>query len=770
MALQRLNNRLIGVATLTEKTKLHRPSSLTRMSDLVDRIKLHFGSLLVSGAFAGLLVGFMLSLFYLLWDPAPSLAFYANVLILCIVGGALLSAVCFTLAAIFGGRSGQTGIGANGSVIGGVFGGLVVGALLDVASRFLGQYSTQSPPPIPLWIYALAISLGLYTLAAVAVSRIAVDAEKRRVLITILNSASVVFVVGVIVGIAGFITPLKDSILGLLSRAPLSITGLLGSAIVGAVVGLSIGLMVQSWLRGPPDRNSFTVRITHPRNPIRRIISTMTNWIDTLRTADPGITGPSGTIRWIFSGFVWTVISVLPTAVVAALAYVLLSLPPNPDFAREVLPFALSLLVVGALYLSSRAEARRLHQTPDEIYVAGIAKATHVAKTTFELRIEQALEWLFGSFDKPSPESRSPLAQLTLDGAAPVKQRVWVFSDQHRGARNKADDFAGAATTYLLLLKKALQDLEQGEHDTTIVLLGDIEELWEEDLEDIVRTYPQIYHYENKLIHLNRLVRVWGNHDIDYQIKNSAASRGLRDLIDAHSSEADTDFHNGADERVLKVASKARAGKAKTDFPIYERIRLEILKEGSICARVLMAHGYQGTIESDLTIVFSRIFVRSVWRFLQNVWGISYNTPAKNAVLADQHDKAIAGWIDSYNQQATSVNGKSAGGDGSNAARVPTLLITGHTHHPYLGSGQDDTKLRGTTKSAYYINSGCCCFSDRSISYVEINSEGVNLWNVIASPDINPDTTRQHPYGSLSFDQGSGIRPTQLSSEANSPQ
>lgn len=66
----------------------------------------------------------------------------------------------------------------------------------------------------------------------------------------------------------------------------------------------------------------------------------------------------------------------------------------------------------------------------------------------------------------------------------PGKDRFIIFSDQHKGRRDGADDFAGAEPNYLKSLAYYYKN------DFTYVNLGDSEELWENSIWQVKRKTP----------------------------------------------------------------------------------------------------------------------------------------------------------------------------------------------------------------------------------------------------------------------------------------
>ena len=73
-----------------------------------------------------------------------------------------------------------------------------------------------------------------------------------------------------------------------------------------------------------------------------------------------------------------------------------------------------------------------------------------------------------------------------------------IFSDQHKGARNGADDFQVAEQTY----KAALTYYQRMGY--SLLTLGDVEELWEERPQPVISAYDEIFDLEARFHQDNR--------------------------------------------------------------------------------------------------------------------------------------------------------------------------------------------------------------------------------------------------------------------------
>jgi UDP-2,3-diacylglucosamine pyrophosphatase LpxH len=238
--------------------------------------------------------------------------------------------------------------------------------------------------------------------------------------------------------------------------------------------------------------------------------------------------------------------------------------------------------------------------------------------------------------------------------------KVVVFSDLHRGARDGADDFERCEQTY----SAALDWYAQRQFD--VWLLGDVEELWENGIDEVWPCYPQLLAVEESLHANKRLRRFYGNHDLDW-----------RD-----------------------------PGKRKAHLPnidVRESLRLAVHDQGKPLGVLYFVHGHQGTLLSDRLAFLSRLGIRKVWRPLQRLQHLISTTPSENSDLRHHHDLAMYLWA---KQMAIDA------GEGE-----WPVLIAGHTHHPIFPNKPHEMDF------PCYFNTGCCCFEDRDVTCLEIDGE-----------------------------------------------
>jgi UDP-2,3-diacylglucosamine pyrophosphatase LpxH len=275
--------------------------------------------------------------------------------------------------------------------------------------------------------------------------------------------------------------------------------------------------------------------------------------------------------------------------------------------------------------------------------------------------------------------------------------RFIIFSDQHKGSGNGADDFLLCEPAYLAALDYYHQ------HNYQFITLGDCEELWENTLWKVLKKQTESFGRYKNFIAQERFYKVVGNHDLDWKY-----------------------------DPLVKVQMKTIFG---TDLPIYDGVLLQTSIQDKPL-QILCTHGHQGDKASD-GAWFSKFFVAKIWAPLQAWLHINPNTPAYDAQLKTVHNHLMYEW--SVNQQAL-------------------LLITGHTHQPVfeslthlerlyrqllLAKATGDSKTIHETEAEIrkrkfeythispdyltmkptYFNAGCCCFDDGDITGIEI-SEG----------------------------------------------
>jgi UDP-2,3-diacylglucosamine pyrophosphatase LpxH len=296
--------------------------------------------------------------------------------------------------------------------------------------------------------------------------------------------------------------------------------------------------------------------------------------------------------------------------------------------------------------------------------------------------------------------------------------RLVILSDLHRGARDGADDFQRCEPAYSAALGWYL------ERGYQLYLLGDVEELWENDIGEVLPRYAACAQLERAFMDGPGLTRFFGNHDIDWR--------------DAG--------------KVKKHLDPLLPG-----IEVLEALKLRVLDGDAQLGLLFLVHGHQGTDLSDRGSGLSRLVLRWVWRQIQNRLGWLSTTPASDYDLRAKHDIAMFRWS---RRQALAA-----------PADQRAAMIAGHTHHPVFpdhpppvpGAGDaralqarlEEARGRGAgadelaplhaelerllaigRRAPYtpppidpptYFNTGCCCFPDRDVTGLEIADGKVTL-------------------------------------------
>ena len=306
-------------------------------------------------------------------------------------------------------------------------------------------------------------------------------------------------------------------------------------------------------------------------------------------------------------------------------------------------------------------------------------------------KVFEALDTIFRGI-KNGKESKGTIIPFEANTG-----RFIIFSDQHKGAGNGADDFMLCETAYLAALDY------YAVNNFHFIALGDCEELWENSLSRVLKKQEASFERYRSFAAKGQFHKVIGNHDLDW--KNDP-------LV------------------MAQVKSIFR-----TDLSIYDGVLLQTTINGRPL-EILCTHGHQGDKASDGNW-FSKFFVAKIWAPLQSWLKINPNTPAYDSQLKTLHNQLMYEWSVLQNN---------------------LLLITGHTHQPVFASfthlerlyrqlwqaktGADERKMKEieaeirkrkfeypavspdfSTMKPTYFNTGCCCYDDGDITGIEI-SEG----------------------------------------------
>jgi predicted phosphodiesterase len=313
-------------------------------------------------------------------------------------------------------------------------------------------------------------------------------------------------------------------------------------------------------------------------------------------------------------------------------------------------------------------------------------------------KVHSSLTELYESIIKASAGEKSILNSRTgsIIPFNAVADRFIIFSDQHKGNGDHADDFIGASFNYTKALEYYLKN------NFTYINLGDCEELWENKPDPVLNHYKQIMQLEAAFQAAGKYQRVFGNHDLLW-FSDDAVKQFLHPLFN-------------------------------TALQVYEGILLQTTIKNQPL-EILLTHGHQGDAVSDNN-AFTKWFVGRIWVPIQRWLDFNVNTPAKDFHMRDRHNQIMYQWTEN---------------------KQNTILVTGHTHKPVFESldhlqrlskelnkakkredesaidsikkeikkkeaeyGKKGDEIPPSAIKPSYYNTGCCCFNDGDITGIEI--------------------------------------------------
>lgn len=243
------------------------------------------------------------------------------------------------------------------------------------------------------------------------------------------------------------------------------------------------------------------------------------------------------------------------------------------------------------------------------------------------------------------------------------RSRYILLSDCHRGIGNSNDNFLKNEYLYTAALKYYFQK------GFTYLELGDGDELWENrSIRKIKEIHTQSYLMMAKYYMNNRMHVIYGNHDI---VKKNY--RFLR-----------KNFHTYYCQQEL------------CERPLFPDITFHsgiILKDTERKKDIYLTHGHQADLLNSTFWPLSRFLVRYVWKPLEKIGIPDPTSAAKNNTKKKTSEIRLTKWAEENSH----------------------ILISGHTHHPMIGS----------PKSPYF-NTGSC-IHPAGITGIEIQNRCMTL-------------------------------------------
>lgn len=249
----------------------------------------------------------------------------------------------------------------------------------------------------------------------------------------------------------------------------------------------------------------------------------------------------------------------------------------------------------------------------------------------------------------------------------------YVFmSDVHRGDGSLSDEFTRNRDIYLYALQHYYRN------DYTYVEAGDGDEMLEySNFEHTKNAHPAVYDTIKKFFDEDRLVKIYGNHDIFLKYP-SFVKKNYYTNYDEYN-EVFFDFLKGL-----------------------EPVEALVLKHKQTGQEILTVHGHQGDAPNDQFWRLTMLSLKYFWRFL-HAFGIrNPSSPVKNVSKRHKVEKNYNKWIEKHKM----------------------MLICGHTHRFKYPKKKDHP----------YFNTGCCIYPT-IITAIEIKNGAIQLvrWKVNAT-------------------------------------
>ncbi len=242
------------------------------------------------------------------------------------------------------------------------------------------------------------------------------------------------------------------------------------------------------------------------------------------------------------------------------------------------------------------------------------------------------------------------------------KSRFVIMSDCHRGLGNNNDNFFKNRLIYEVALQYYYRK------NYTYIELGDGDEMWEvKNYKNIIDEYIDIFRLLRKFNERNRLIMIYGNHDISKR----------NELVIKKYFYKYYNKKTNKEENLLD------------NLLIYESVILNYKNN-----EIFMLHGHQVDFLNGTIWYIAKFLVRYVWRFLEYIGVKPPIIEAKNYNVTNKVEKRLEKWSEKNNK----------------------ILISGHTHHP----------IYPKIGNSLYFNDGSCIHSD-GITCLEIKCGKISL-------------------------------------------
>lgn len=252
------------------------------------------------------------------------------------------------------------------------------------------------------------------------------------------------------------------------------------------------------------------------------------------------------------------------------------------------------------------------------------------------------------------------------------KTKIVIMSDCHRGAGDSYDNFLKNEGIYDGAL------IYYYNNGYTYVELGDGDDMWEvRDYEDITQVHLDTFKQLKKFYDDNRLIMVYGNHDIVKRVP----------LILEKYFYRYYDWELKREEALLE------------GLVVYEGLVLDYYGK-----EIFLVHGHQVDFLNSTLWRLSRFLVRYGWRGLEYLGIKDPTSTAKNYLVGRNIERKLERWSQQRNK----------------------IVIAGHTHRPIFPNNSE----------SLYFNDGSCIHPN-GITCIEIEGGNITLvkWGFRAVED-----------------------------------
>ncbi|HEY7623053.1 MAG TPA: hypothetical protein VH834_24975 [Solirubrobacteraceae bacterium] len=281
--------------------------------------------------------------------------------------------------------------------------------------------------------------------------------------------------------------------------------------------------------------------------------------------------------------------------------------------------------------------------------------------------------------------------------------RLIILSDHHRGARDGADDFRRCEPAYNAALAYYFREGHR------LLLLGDIEELWECSPKEVLPAYERTLSLERRFHDAGRCERFFGNHDDLWQ---------------------------------SRLAVKRRLAPLVPGVRVREALSLDVVDSGRRLGRIFLTHGHQGTAGYEWRLI-SHPALRLIWRPFQRLVNIASTSPSQDWSLRERHESAMFAWAHAHPDRIVLIAGHThrpvfwtklpAVDHGARIAELqqrvadsPDAALEAELEYLVAEQRRQEGQARPFPEPCYF-NTGCCSFGDGDVTGIEIAEGQIRL-------------------------------------------